>query len=210
MTADTGKPVGGYPAIRSGFEKRGPRLKAAFGCFAPVAVLVALLAALGSFAPSFLSFYSLSVLAGELSVILLLATGQTIVILLGGIDLSMAALASLASVLIALSVPKAGAAGLLAVLALTTGIGAIQGFVHARAQIASFVVTLAGLGLWSGAALTIAHTTIPVSLGYEVVGWLNGYSSSRRRSAGSLLAATSMRSAWARSPLSSRAYGSRA
>jgi len=164
----------GPSAIRPHREKRSRRLRSVLGRFAPLAVLVALLGALGAFAPSFLSLYSLSVLAAESSVILLLAIGQTLVILLGGIDLSMAALASLASVLIALSVPKAGPFGLLAVLALTTAIGAGQGFVNAKAQIASFVVTLAGLGLWSGAALTIAHTTIPVSAGYEAVGWLKG------------------------------------
>jgi ribose transport system permease protein len=161
-------------AIHPDRVKRSPRLRAAFGRLAPLAVLIALLAALGSFAPSFLSLYSLRVLAGESSAILLLAIGQTLVILLGGIDLSMGALASLASVLIAIALPKAGALGLLGVLALTMLIGAGQGFVNAKAQIASFVVTLAGLGLWSGAALTIAHTTIPVSEGYEAVGWLKG------------------------------------
>ena len=83
----------------------GLRLRGAVNHFAPVAVLVALLTALGLFRPSFLSLYSLSVLAGKSSVILLLAIGQTIVILLGGIDLSMAALASLVSVLLALALP---------------------------------------------------------------------------------------------------------
>ena len=119
---------------------------------------------------------------------------------------------------------EGGAVGLLAVLALTTGIGAVQGFVHAKAQIASFVVTLAGLGLWSGAALTIAHTTIPVSAGYEVVGWLKGASSACRTPSlfrrGVLVLAAALRwlpfgryvyaIGWARSPLSSRASGSRA
>jgi ribose transport system permease protein len=175
MAVDTRSQLEEEPsAIRPYREKRSSRVRTAFGRFAPLAVFVALLAALGSFAPSFLSLYSLRVLVGESSVILLLAIGQTLVILLGGIDLSMAALASLASVLIALALPKAGPFGLLGVLALTTAIGAAQGFVHAKAQIASFVVTLAGLGLWSGAALTIAHTTIPVSAGYEAVGWLKG------------------------------------
>jgi ribose transport system permease protein len=155
---------------------QGVLLKAAASRLAPVAVLVALLAALGFVQPSFVSFYSLSVLAGESSVILLLATGQTLVILLGGIDLSMAALASLASVLIAMALPSSGPAGVVGVLALTGGIGALQGFVHARAQIPSFIVTLAGLGLCSGAALVIAHTTLPVASGYEAVGWLEGRS----------------------------------
>jgi ribose transport system permease protein len=151
-----------------------PNLAAAIRLFAPLGVLIALLAGLGLFQPSFLSFYSLSVLAGESSVILVLAAGQTLVILFGGIDLSMAAVASLASVLIALSLPWAGVMGLLGVLALTALIGAAQGFVYTRAQLPSFVVTLAGLGLWSGLALVIGRTTIPVTAGYEAVGWLKG------------------------------------
>ena len=148
------------------------RLSSALRQFAPVIVLVLLLAVLGWIEPSFLSLYSLRVLASESSVLIFLATGQTLVILLGGIDLSIAALASLASVLIALSVPSAGASGLIGVLALTTGIGAAQGYIHARTQVPSFVVTLAGLGLWSGIALVIAPATIAVTAGYPVVGWL--------------------------------------
>jgi ribose transport system permease protein len=155
-------------------DGRRLNLPAVIRLFAPLGVLIALLAGLGLFQPSFLSLYSLSVLAGESSVILVLAAGQTLVILLGGIDLSMAAVASLASVLIALSLPSAGVAGLLGVLILTALIGAAQGFIHTRAQLPSFVVTLAGLGLWSGAALVIGRTTIPVTAGYEAVGWLRG------------------------------------
>ena len=139
---------------------------------APLAVLLALLGAIGATQASFLSLDNLSVLAAEASVILLLATAQTVVILLGGIDLSMAALAALASVLIALTLPWAGFYGVIGILALTTLIGAFQGYVHARAQLPSVVVTLAGLGIWSGIALTIAHTTIPVDAGYSAVGWL--------------------------------------
>lgn len=142
------------------------------GAAVPLAVLLVLLGIVGAFEPSFLSFGNLGVLAGESSVILLLATGQTIVILLGGIDLSMAAMAALASVLIALALPSLGANGVAGVLMLTTLLGAFQGFIHARAQIPSVIVTLAGLGMWSGIALAIAHTTIPVLAGYSVVGWL--------------------------------------
>src|SRR4051794_25166759 len=80
---------------------------------APVAVLLVLLLTVGASEPSFLAPGSLSVLAGESSAIMLMATGQTVVILLGRIDLAVAALASLASVLIALSVPSLGAGGVL-------------------------------------------------------------------------------------------------
>ncbi len=144
--------------------------------FVPLAVLLALLGAVGMVEPSFLSLDNLGVLANESSVILLLATAQTIVILLGGIDLSVAALAALASVLIALALPALGASGVVGVLTLTTLLGAFQGFVHARAQLPSVVVTLAGLGMWSGIALTLANTTIPVDAGYSAVGWFEGSS----------------------------------
>lgn len=142
----------------------------------PFAVLLALLVAMGTVQPALVSFGNLGMLAGESSVILLLATAQTVVILLGGIDLSMAALAALASVLIAFALPSAGAAGVLGVLALTTVAGMFQGFVHARAQIPSVIVTLAGLGMWSGLALMIGRTTVPVSEGLEAVAWLDGSS----------------------------------
>ncbi|HSW07197.1 ABC transporter permease [Aquabacterium sp.] len=143
---------------------------------APLGVLFALLAAVGLVQPTFLSTNNLGMLAGESSVILLFATGQTLVILLGGIDLSMAALAALASVLIALSLPTLGGAGVLGVLALSTVVGAFQGYVHVRAQLPSVVVTLAGLGIWSGLALAIAHTTLPVQTGEAAVAWLEGSS----------------------------------
>lgn len=144
------------------------------GRFAPIAVFGALLAAFGALEPSFLSGYSLGVLAGESSVILVLAIGQTLVILLGGIDLSMAALASLVSVLLALVLPVAGVPGLVGVLLLAVLIGALQGYIQARAQVPSFIVTLAGMGLLSGAALVIGQTTIILQGGNEAVSWLSG------------------------------------
>jgi ribose transport system permease protein len=153
-----------------------PLSRQAVAPFMPLLALLALLGAVGVAAPSFLSVDSLAVLADESSVILLLATAQTLVILLGGIDLSMAALAALASVLIALSLPGLGWVGVMGTLALTTLLGAFQGFVHARAQLPSVIVTLAGLGIWSGVALAIAQATIPVTEGHATVAWLEGSS----------------------------------
>lgn len=152
------------------------RLRHIVTWFMPLSVLLGLLGVLGVAAPSLLLLTNLSMVAGESSVILLLATGQTMAILLGGIDLSMAALAALASVLIALTVPTMGFGGVSGVLVLTTLLGTFQGALHARAQIPSIIVTLAGLGMWSGIALAVARATIPVSQGYSAVGWLEGNS----------------------------------
>lgn len=149
-------------------------MRAALPALAPSVVLAALLLGIGVFEPSFLSAYSLRVLMGESSPILLLAVAQTTVIMLGGIDLSVAAVTSLASVLLALILPGFGVWGLALVLLLTTAIGALQGYIHVIAQLPSFVVTLAGMGLWAGIALSIAQTTIPVTRGYSVVGWMQG------------------------------------
>jgi len=139
---------------------------------APAAVLIALVLAIAALSPSFLSAYSLRVLAAESSVILLLATGQTLVVLGGGIDLSVAALASLTSILLALLLEDIGAVAILLALGVATLAGALQGWVHVRAKIPSFIVTLAGLGLWSGVALGFAETTVPVTGSFEAVGWL--------------------------------------
>ena len=139
---------------------------------APLALLIGFASLLAVSKPSLLSVYALNVLAEESSVILILATAQTLVILLGGIDVSMAAVASLASVLIALSLPTIGSASVIGVLVLTALIGAAQGMLHTRARIPSFVVTLAGLGVWSGLALTVAHTTIPIHGDYCAIAYL--------------------------------------
>lgn len=138
----------------------------------PIAVLLALVVAVGALSPSFLSAYSLGVLAAEASVILLLATGQTLVVLLGRIDLSTAAVASLVSVIVALALPKLGVAALPAAVLIAAAIGALHGIVHVQAGVPSFIVTLAGLGLWSGVALALAQTTVPVAPGDPLLDWL--------------------------------------
>lgn len=140
----------------------------------PLGVLFVLTAAMGAIEPAFLSLGNLSLLAAESSVILLLASGQTMVMLIGGIDLSMAALAALVSVLIALGLPAMGPGAVPAALALAALLGAAQGALHAQAQLPSVIVTLGGLGMWSGIALAVAHTTIPISSGYGAIGWLDG------------------------------------
>jgi ribose transport system permease protein len=153
--------------------RRGLPARVLTSALAPLAVLLVLLGTMGAVDPAFLSPRHLAVLADESSVILLLATAQTLVILLGGIDLSLAALAGLASVLMALALPAMGWIAVPIVLALTTLAGAFQGAIHARAQLPSVVVTLAGMGLWSGLALSIGHTTIAVDAGYSAVAWLD-------------------------------------
>lgn len=141
--------------------------------FMPVVVLLTLLGLLSVAKPSFASVGTAQILAEETSILLVLCVGQTLVIMLGGIDLALAALASLASILIGLWLPTNGIFAILGVLAFTTLAGALTGLVHAKAQVPSFIVSLGTLGIWSGLALALsAGTTIPVREHYDLIGWI--------------------------------------
>lgn len=140
----------------------------------PLLVLIGLLALVITQQPNFLGPASVRGLLEGLAPILLLALGQTLVILTGGIDLSFAVVASLSTVLLALWLPEMGvlAAVLVPVLACLSGI--ITGTIIAVGQVPSFIVTLGAMGLWSGVALTLSGaSTIRISDGYEAIGWIS-------------------------------------
>nr|WP_275542728.1 ABC transporter permease [Phaeobacter inhibens] len=86
---------------------------------------------------------------------LLLIIGSTLPILIGCLDLSVAAMASLAAVTGALLSPMLGSFAGPAVVAGASLIGALQGYLIGRMQIPSFVMTLGALGIFNGAALAL-------------------------------------------------------
>lgn len=85
----------------------------------------------------------------------IIAVGMTLVILVGGIDLSVGSVMGLASVGVALLLTSGGwglVPGVLTVLALGFGFGLLQGIASARFRIQSFIVTLAGMQIARGIA----------------------------------------------------------
>ncbi len=120
-------------------------------------MLVLLVGGVSLLEPNFLNAASLRTLAEQFPLIFMLALGQMTVILLGRIDLSNAAVASFAAIVMAKWIPDFGVVGVLAVLAITTLIGVAHGWLHVRAQTASFMITLGGLGVWSGLALFVSE-----------------------------------------------------
>lgn len=142
--------------------------------FVPLAVLLLLVLVIAVQQPNFLSVYSARGLLESVAPLLLLALGQTFVILTGGIDLAFAAVASFGTVLLALWLPGMGPVGILLALLTTSAIGFLNGYVVARAQVPSFIVTLGSLGLYSGLGLWISGaSTIRVSEGYGAVEWIS-------------------------------------
>jgi ribose transport system permease protein len=130
----------------------------------PVAVLVALVAAIAIANPNFLRPASLWTVLDSAVPLMILASGAMLVILCGGIDLSVASLASMASVLVALWMPSLGGWAVPMVVIVCALAGLLQGAIHVVAQVPSFLVTLGGLALWSGVALVASGaSTIGVS-----------------------------------------------
>jgi ribose transport system permease protein len=123
--------------------------------FGLVMALVALVVALSVLSDRFLTPSNVINVLRQISINAVIAGGMTVVIIGRGIDLSVGSLLALTGVVgasLALGGLPAGIA-ILAALALGTALGAFNGAFVAYAGIAPFIVTLAGLTIFRGAAL---------------------------------------------------------
>ncbi len=143
---------------------------------APLVLLLAICTILAAAAPGFASERTLSVVLSDMSSLFVLAAGVTFVILLGGIDLSIQAVASLGSVVLAQTLPRLGAGAFACVIATGLLSGLLSGLVHVRLRVPSFVATLATAGVASGVALLLSHGQTITILAEQrrLTGWLNG------------------------------------
>lgn len=154
--------------LLGGWRASGQRLPA-------VAYVLVLLAAIfGVFAPGFFSLSNLLNIWRQAAVLLILATGQTLVILTEGIDLSSGAVMGLAGVACALAL-HAGAPPLLAILigmAIGTLGGALNGALIAIGRLPPFIATLGMMGMAEGLALALTGgSSVPgFSPGFRYLG----------------------------------------
>ncbi len=122
--------------------------------------LVALATVLALATPNFLTTYNLSVVARQASFVGLVALGQTLVLLIGGIDLSVGAAAGLSAIVGALMLTKTGVHPYL-VLPLTGlfgfALGLINGAFVALLRLNPFIVTLASWEMFAGLTLVITE-----------------------------------------------------
>ncbi len=131
--------------------------------------IVVLLAVFRFWVPRFLSVDNLLDLAQQISINAVLAFGLTLVILIGGIDLSVGAVVALIGTLTVWLLPKVGLfvaipAGLLAAMAF----GLVNGLCAARTAMPSFIITLATMLVARGMALRFNEgRPIPVPASQE-------------------------------------------
>ncbi len=104
----------------------------------------------------FFTYTNLTNLIRQGAITGILAVGQTLVILTGGIDLSVGSLVALASVVGATLMPYSIALSVFMTLLTCTALGAVSGFMVARARIAAFISTLGMMMIARGLALVIA------------------------------------------------------
>jgi len=143
------------------------------GYAAPVLTLLALTLSVAVFSPSFISPRSLAITADAVAPILLLALAETIVILMGSIDLSVHAIASLASVAAAMLLTESWWLAAPAGIAVGLLCGLTNGLFYTVARIPSFIATLGTLGLWTGVSLTVTGaSTVPISGRAGLIDWL--------------------------------------
>ena len=139
-------------------------------------MLVALVIIVGISTPEFLALHSLVVLASDTATLFVLAAGATFVIMLGSIDLSIEAVASFVSVVVALTLPDLGYLAFALGVVVGMGAGLLNGIVHVRLLLPSFIVTLAAAGVWTGVGLLISDaTSVPINADERhMVGWITG------------------------------------
>lgn len=135
-------------------------LRRAFGRFGPflglVVVIVIFTALVG--AETYLSGRNVRIVASQTVIVALGAIGMTLVIVSGGIDLSLGSVVALTGVVAAVAL-RQGAAPLAAVLA-AVAVGGLVGLVNAAAitglRVVPFIATLGMLGVARGAAKWLA------------------------------------------------------
>jgi ribose/xylose/arabinose/galactoside ABC-type transport system permease subunit len=127
---------------------------------ATVALLLVILVTLGFIAPNFFRYTNITNVLLQTSLLGSLAIGMSVVMIVGGIDLSLPANMAMSAILGALYMKATGdwIVGSLIMIAVGTAIGAINGMAVAWLKMIPFVVTLAMMTIVSGTAVWITNS----------------------------------------------------
>jgi len=148
--------------------------------FLPFVSLVALCILIAALEPRFLSAGNLASVARQTAVITIIAMGMTMVMVSGGIDLSVGSILALSGVVGAFAMVSGApvVVGVAAAIATGAACGLLNGMAVAMLRIAPFIVTLGAMGIYRGIALLVtdgkAVVGVPSGFGYLAEGNLLG------------------------------------
>jgi len=148
--------VGERPVATVTYRERIWRL---FNRFGPAIVLMAVVAGMSIAHPDFLTISNLMTIGLQAAVRALLAIGELLVIISGGIDLSVGTAMSLSMVTMGLYVINShGSLEIGMLIAIATGVlvGLLNGTLVAFLGLPPFIITLGMLGIAQGLALTLS------------------------------------------------------
>ncbi|MBC8448711.1 MAG: ABC transporter permease [Chloroflexi bacterium] len=138
-------------------------------------VLIALIIIMGVISPVFLSGRNIRNILQQVSTIGILAMGSTVLMISGGIDLSVGSIVSVAAVVMGTMI-KAGSPAELAILVgllIGCGIGLINGVLAAYTKAHPFILTLGTMTLFQGVAIIITEGFPITDLGRRFE-WIGG------------------------------------
>src|SRR6201984_28263 len=158
------------PALREPERaKLRPRSLRRLRPFAPFVALVVLSLLVGALNPRFFEFNNAVRIANSAGIPLVLALGETFVIILGSVDLSVEGVLAVGAVVISLLVRNdsnanaLGWSGAALAIAICAAIGCLSGLIHVQLRIPSFMATL---GIWfvgvGMATLALGGSTVRV------------------------------------------------
>jgi ribose transport system permease protein len=135
----------------------GSRARRLIVGFNTVLILIVLLVAASYVSPDFMTSANMANVARQVVTVGIMSMGMLLVVLTGGIDLSVGSVAALASVVTAMLIPEYGLPGAIA-CGLFAGVlcGLVSGSLVAHYQLSPFVVTLAMMTVARGAALIVS------------------------------------------------------
>ncbi|WP_371423124.1 ABC transporter permease [Tardiphaga sp.] len=142
-----------------------------------VAVMLVLLCVVFSLmTPGFLTVPNISNVLVQSTILLMLALPMTLIIMTEGLDLSMGAVLTLTSLIVAIVALATGSLllGLLAALAVGVAFGTINGWLVAVVGIPPFVATLGTLGMAQGLSLIVSDGQSVVGMPAAVRGVYSG------------------------------------
>ena len=144
--------------LRNGYRLLGSRVAIL------VLLIVAVMALFSFLVPNFFSPNMIVNIARQASVLGVVALGASFVIIAGEIDLSVAAVVALVSVLIGRMAGYGFPLPAIIVVAVCTGlvVGLLNGFLSLRLLVPSFLATLGTMSIARGVALTVAYEPVPI------------------------------------------------
>ncbi|MFJ4681728.1 ABC transporter permease, partial [Kitasatospora sp. NPDC088783] len=125
-----------------------------------IGALAVVLALFGTLNDNYLSLSNMQVIAEAATITGLLAVVQTVVIICGGLDISVGSQAGVASVVSAMAFTSTGAnplAGMAAAIAAGLLIGVLNGVIIVYGRVNPTIATLAGLAAYKGLAQLISN-----------------------------------------------------